>query len=156
MLVKSAKGIRRGFDRDWGKEPAFLGRTGKACLGGLKAEEQASCQCPARRTERGQSLGPAETGVLREHWHRGLETGVAHLCLKTTRRLARLWTLKSTASAPASGPGEESTTTLSLFTTCPGALGRHRLFLKTSCYRAGCKAVQLSGISFLGNLFIEV
>lgn len=40
MLVKSAKGIRRGFDRDWGKELAFLGRSEKAPLGSLKAEDK--------------------------------------------------------------------------------------------------------------------
>lgn len=51
MLVKSEKGIIRGFDRDWGKELAFLGRSEKASLGSLKAEEQEPCVCPERRTQ---------------------------------------------------------------------------------------------------------
>lgn len=65
-----------------------------------------------------------------------------------------LWSTQP--SAPASGPGKEFTTILSLFTTCQGALGRHRLFLKTSFYRAVYKPIQPDRIFFsLGNLFLK-
>lgn len=51
--------------------------------------------------------------------------------------------------APASGPGEEFTTILGLFTTCQRTLGRHRLFLITSFFRATYNTKQLNWAGFI-------
>lgn len=159
MLVKSTKVITKGCDYGWGMELAPLGRMGKASLGSLKAEELESWKCLGRRAAWVQTLGQARTDVFQEHWHLGPKAGVAHLCFRTfwlppadLHHIGAgpgdgLWSTQP--NAPASGPGGEFTTILSLFTTCQGVLGRHRLFLKTTFYGAVYKAIQPDRIFFL-------
>lgn len=158
MLVKSTNGITKGCESNYGTELAPLWRSGKASLGSLKAEEQESWKCPGRRVPWVQRLGHVRTGVFQEYWHLGPEAGVAHLRSRIfwpppadlhhtgAGPNSGLWSTQP--SVPASGPREEFTTILSLFTTCQGALGRHRLFLKTNFYRAVYKAIQSDRIFF--------
>lgn len=48
MLSKVTKEIMKGCNNSWEKERAPLGRSGKASLGSLKAEEQEPSECPGR------------------------------------------------------------------------------------------------------------
>lgn len=51
MLVKSTKGIIGGGDNEWGTELVPLGRSGKASLDNLKAEEQEPWKGLGRRAQ---------------------------------------------------------------------------------------------------------
>ena len=143
MLVKSMKGIIKGCDSDWGMifrevRKSLSGKSEGWGTGTLQmSRKEATVRAKSRAGVTWCVPGPLAP------WARGwggsslledIQASSSWLALHQGWLDSGLWGTRP--SAPASGPGGQFTTILGLFTTCQRALGRHRLFLITSFFRA--------------------